>query len=257
MLTALLLTAPLLEAKLPSAWAGIWATPQGVAVTVTERGMVQTMVGDRHAFGYGLAQVPNGSYLGQWGGSARCRNAVSRTETALVTTLYGMAGTDWPLPMDSRTVADYGQLRITPGVVDAYGRMSTLNLDLRDGNGALKMTGPLTPALTLDAISVGGRFDDGTLRAELSDDRGAISGTLTFNRASYILKGARHATRAHFSLTEGSTGRVVGRGYVMWTPSPARVLAFRQGQRQTDQVIVGAEMPGFPTGTSRTLPRKD
>jgi len=237
----------------------VWIGPNDEILTISEVGEGQMMLGERHIFVPTLTEVPNGDLVGYWTGARRL----------FVTGADYRRGTK---TLDPETEADRGEIRITQGPQDAYGRISSIAVNIYDGNGSSKVSGSFFKCTDLENLGVIGSFTSEHLKFEIAEEkkpeRGTsgfgqdtvaqpvFTGTVSYNGDSYLIKGRRARARGAFEVVDLKYGNIKGEGYFEWYPTPSRARKLMdRDAKETDRIIVFVRLEGLPSGTELVLTR--
>lgn len=259
---------------------GVWRDRDGRVITWLAPRTMTFHDGLNHHVISGLYQVPDGRVRGLWFSSERLVQPSRSIRQGELERQFG----DWtslnrdnwlrviypdsveesfpypytPAPQSSRI----NQAYIRFGRPDTQGTITNLFLDFFDSRGTLSQSRQYFYLGPVAQIAVKGTFSGDQVDAvlEFAPARSrlpAFRGSLTVAQRSYVIEGLFVGARGTYRALDPTTGNVILRGYLEWSPSPAYARNLTKDQPfTTDRIVARFVAPGFPSGKSATLTLK-
>ncbi len=155
------------------------------------------------------------------------------------------------------TSSSFGEFSVNWGAIGGAGYARSGTIYMAQDNHPPVFRGNINYLGTLDIINCSGSFKGQNVSVEVQEGQGqggnvAIEGTINIPGVNGLhIKGLRVGARTAFEATRPSTGLVIGRGVLDWTPSPKAVASLAEGKEiPTDRVAISVAIEGSgpPTG---------
>jgi hypothetical protein len=263
MLSSLVVALALSQAPgLPKNYIGVWVDRSDRAIMVCTPTYIEYIEGEQWGSITGIYQAPNKDYVGSW---VQSKGLVSEQSGAWP---FVVKSTRWPDP-----VLDPYKDYKTPalGILAPDNARYTGEFRMKVAGGHSTFTrhdskGIIAESSTFGYIGawadakVGGAYQDNLARLDIQEDAGASNwkakGAFSYDGKKYIAEGERLFTRGRLNLIDETNGRVVGYLAYGYSPTSAKVKAFRSGNwGPTDSILINFVVPGSPTVQVRRLAR--